>query len=207
MARRKDHTRPELKEIIRLEAEKLIKTKGFDQLTARALATHIGYSPGTIYNVYPDMDALKQDINFHTLGRLQTACLQSLNQAAPGIPKLYALANAYLTFAQTEPRFWSLVFADPRHDMKQRHLPKAYQARLSDLFQLIEETLRGHGQIDIADAPKIARLLWASLHGITLLTLDGRLALVGVKKNNELIDLLLSRLLSKQTSKQEKGAP
>ena len=193
MARRKDHTRPELKEIIRLEAEKLIKTKGFDQLTARALATHIGYSPGTIYNIYPDMAALKQDINLHTLGRLQATCLHALDQAAPGIPKLRALANAYLIFAQTEPRFWSLVFADPRHDAQRQKLSKPYRDRLTEMFRLIEETLRDHAKVIPDDAPQLARFLWASLHGITCLTLDGRLALVGTAESDELIDLLLQR--------------
>lgn len=195
MARRKDHTRPELKEFIRTQAENLIKTKGFDHLTARALAAHIGYSAGTIYNVYPDMEALKEDINFHTLGRLQAVCIQSLEGASPGISKLRALANAYITFAQAEPRFWSLIFTGQRHDTKKERLPKEYRARLTELFELIERTIHDHGQVNIDNAPKMARLLWACLHGVTTLTLDGRLMLVDAEPSNDLINLLFNQFL------------
>jgi len=41
-----------------------------------------------------------------------------------------------------------------------------------------------------------ARLLWACMHGITVLTLDGRLNLVGIQKPHDMIDDLLHRYLS-----------
>jgi len=70
MARRKDHTREELKALILQSAWQIVEEQGLPQLTARNIGKAIGYVPGTIYNVFPSMEILQLHLNGITLQRL-----------------------------------------------------------------------------------------------------------------------------------------
>ena len=196
MARRKDHTPEQLKTLIRSAGEKLIYNKGLDGLTVRALAEAIGYTPGTIYNVYRDMDALIIDINFETLGRLSDFCQQRTQDLPSDVSKIKALAYAYVDFAHENLRAWQTVFATTRKGEKNTRLPKYYQQRLQEVFGRIEDVLRECLTIPASEVTQTARLLWACLHGITVLTLDGRLSLIGVDAPHPMIDNLLEKYLA-----------
>ena len=193
MARRKDHAPEELKILIRSTAEKLIHRKGLDGLTARSLAKEIGYAPGTIYNFYRDMDSLILDINYETLGQLYDVCRQRIEGLKPGFAKVQGLAYAYVDFAYENARAWETVYAVTRKGDKKPRLPKHYQERLHQLFGFIEEVLLESFDMPEAEARSSARLLWACLHGITVLTLDGRLELIGIDGSHQLIDNLLQK--------------
>lgn len=196
MARRKDHTAPELKALILHAGEKIMLSKGLNGLTARALARAIGYTPGTIYNFYRDMDALITDINYGTLGRLHDFCREHTATSPPDLSRVKALACAYVDFAHKNIRAWETLFAHTRKDDRKARLPKHYQERLMELFRLIEDTLQECLKIPAAQARTTARLLWACLHGITALTLDGRLNMVGVEQPHAMIDDLLRKYLA-----------
>jgi AcrR family transcriptional regulator len=191
MARRKDHTPDELKALILDAAQGIINRDGLSGLTARNLASTIGYTPGTIYNVYRDMDALVMEINLLTLNRLEEACIRNTKGIPAGFNKVKALAYAYVTFAEENFHAWQTIFATTRRETKAHKLPKSYQKKLLDLFKVIEAVLQECFRIDEQEAFKAARLLWACLHGITGLALDGRLGLIGVEKPHRIIDDLL----------------
>ena len=198
MARRKDHSPEQLTRLIRSAGEKLIHDKGLDGLTARGLADEIGYTPGTIYNVYKDMDDLVLDINFETLGQLYTLCHSQTDSLPANFSKVKALAYAYVDFAHDNLRIWETLFSTSRQGKRKPRLPKHYQQRLLEIFRLIENVLKESLDISSREAPKMARLLWACLHGITVLTLDGRLNLIGVDEPHHMIDDLLERYLLKK---------
>jgi AcrR family transcriptional regulator len=196
MARRKDHSPEALKQLIVEAAEKIIDSKGLDSLTARALAKAIGYAPGTIYNVYRDMDALVTDINYINLGRLQAFCLERMGKLPADFERVRALAYGYSDFAHGNRRAWETIFSGTRKGDKKIRLPKPYQERLADIFRLLEDTLQECLRIPAAEASGMARLLWACMHGITVLTLDGRLSLIGVDDPHRMIDDLLVKYLA-----------
>ncbi len=70
MARRKDHSREELKDLILQAAWKIVGAEGYEGLTARRVAAEIGYAPGTIYNLFASMDDLCQQLCGRTLDDL-----------------------------------------------------------------------------------------------------------------------------------------
>lgn len=197
MARRQDHTPEDLRDIICVAAEKIISTKGLSALTARRLARDIGYAPGTIYNFYANMDALVTAVNDATLRRLQDYCLERLRGTRPGLARVRRLAHAYIDFAGAHEASWRALFAAAALPTAQ--LPPAYRQRLTDLFQLIETTLRDSLVMPRADVAPAARVLWASLHGITALAIDGRLALVGAPSGHAMADDLLRKYLAQYT--------
>lgn len=190
MARRKDHTPEALKVLIREAAQKTIATKGLAGLTARHLAKAIGYTPGTIYNFYRDMDALITDVNFYTLHDLEQACLRHIQNKPKDFTMVLALAHAYVDFARDHRHAWETLFSTSRTNAK---LPKAYEQKLAQIFGLIEQVLQECLSLPQREAKRSARLLWAALHGITVLSLDGRLRLIDATPPHEMIDDLLKK--------------
>lgn len=196
MARRKAHPTGQLKKIVLAAAERLLTRKGTKGLTARALAAAIGYAPGTIYNVYKDMDALLTELNYETLGRLYDFCRDRAMDAPANGRRVQALAHAYIDFAHENPHAWECLFAAPPKSGKASRVPKNYQQRLADLFALIESVLQECLGVPADEAAATARLLWACLHGIATLTLDGRLKRVGIEQPHDLIETMLKKQLA-----------
>jgi AcrR family transcriptional regulator len=194
MARRQDHTPDELRRLILDAAEKIISANGLAALTARGVGREIGYAPGTIYNFFADMDGLILAVNDVTLQRLQEYCLTRLHGVRPGLARVQRLAHAYLEFAQWHESTWRALFAT--NGKTTQKLPPECRQHLTDLFRLIETTLRESLAMPPAEAARSARLLWASLHGITALERDGRLALVDAPPGRVLADDLLKKYLA-----------
>ena len=67
MARRSDHSREELYEMALAAARDIVVADGLSGLTVRRVATAIGYSPGTLYNVFDDFYELVIHLNSRTL--------------------------------------------------------------------------------------------------------------------------------------------
>jgi len=202
MARRKDHPPEVLKVLIRQAAQKIISTKGLNALTARNLAKAIGYTPGTIYNFYRDMDALVGEVNYNTLGELEQACRERIEKLPHDFSRVRALAYAYVDFSHAHTHAWETLFSGTRISTKSSRLPKPYQQRIFALFQLIEDVLRDCLGLLVAEAHRSARLLWATLHGITVLTLDGRLRMVGIEEPHQIIDNLLEKYFTSHITKE-----
>jgi len=197
MARRKDHSPDQLKEMIRIAAANIIKDKGLRNLTVRAVAVTIGYAPGTIYNFYKDMDDLVTGVNLLTLGRLETFCRERTTHARSGFSKVRALAHAYVDFARDNLPLWEAIFmrlpTEPEGPIAPAEVPEENKQQILSLFCMIEDILRESMQLSPSKAKRSARLLWACLHGIAVLTLDGRLQLVGIDAPDKIIDDLLEK--------------
>ena len=71
MGRRSDHSSPELREMIVAEGHRQMLEVGFARFSAREVAKRIGYSIGTIYNVFGTYEGLILAINGRTLERTQ----------------------------------------------------------------------------------------------------------------------------------------
>ncbi len=176
MARRSDHSRAQLKTMILVTARRIVARQGIERLNARAIATEIGYSPGTLYNVFENLDDIVLHINAETLDALQ-ARLQA--EIQPGDPErvLMALGRAYIEFTFEERRLWNTLF---EFRLAEGHpLPDWYEAKIDRLFDLIETTMAPlFGPGEQQRRHRAARILWASLHGICSLLLARQLSLV-----------------------------
>jgi len=197
MARRKDHTPDQLKEMIRNAAANIIKDKGLKKLTVRGVAEVIGYSPGTIYNFYKDMDDLVTGVNLLTLSRLEAFCRERMALARTDFSKIRALAHAYVDFARDNLPLWESIFmrlpTESDGPIVPAEIPEENKQQILSLFCMIEDVLKEFMQLSPSKAKRSARLLWACLHGIAVLTLDGRLQLVGIDAPDKIIDDLLEK--------------
>jgi AcrR family transcriptional regulator len=176
MARRSDHTREELRTMIVHEGHRQISDVGFARFSAREVAKRIGYSIGTIYNVFETHDLLILAINARTLALWQA----HLETRLAGVTKdrLRILVEAYFEFALLHRHAWTALY-DHRlpPDVP---APEYYLDQIRSLTDIVREEIAAvlpPDHIDQADA--LTRSLLATVHGHCFFTLNGTFALLG----------------------------
>jgi AcrR family transcriptional regulator len=180
MARRSDHTRQQLKDLILDTAWTLIGQDGFEAVTARRVAAEIGYAPGTIYNIFQSMD----DLYLQICGRTLDALYDVLNGPAcndPGktpVENMKAMAALYMKFAAEYRPYWLMLFS---HRLPEnRAFDGDYQQKIDRLFEPLGRLLSPFFAKDERDKKTIAtRVLWSSVHGLCFLQETGKIYIVG----------------------------
>ncbi len=177
MGRRSAHTAEELRELIIQAATELIRESGFGGLSAREIARRISYSPGTLYNVFEDLDDLVLTIE----GRL----LDQLTSALTDVPR----AGTQATRSGASQRFMSPSrVAIPSSGTccssitcrAGREVPAWYQQKLEGLMSKVEEALQPlvGEDVDPEMVRRSAKTLWAGVHGITSLSTADKLSII-----------------------------
>jgi AcrR family transcriptional regulator len=189
MGRRSSHKPDELRELIIKAATELLEQEGLGGMSAREVAKRIGYSAGTLYNVFDDLDDLILTVECNLLDQL-AARLRAVPIDPSPTEHLCQVAAAYLAFTQANPKLWNLLFE--HHMPPNWQVPAAYKTRLEDLLHQLEGCLSAV----LVDAPperihRAARVLWSSIHGITSLATADKLPLVTTDSASALIDDLV----------------
>lgn len=194
MGRRSIHTADELKELILVAATELIERDGLAGLSAREIARRIGYSPGTLYNVFENLDDLVLTIEARLLDRL-AARLGDLPPQPTAEARVLALARAYLAFTHENPKLWNLLFE--HHMPAGKPVPGWYQTKLDGLMSRIEDALAP--LVDPSDPvalPRAARVLWSGVHGITSLSTADKLSNITTEAAAPLVEDLVATYLA-----------
>lgn len=208
MARRKGSIdRDALREKLIAIAEALVLQGGPEALTARALATHLGYSLGHIYNLVDDLNELILLVNARTLAQLHETLCDAADEASSG-QRLLAIATAYLEFCQTNKNMWALVMTY-QHPQPDTPLPEFYAAQVAALPALVGGELKAlFPQRSNELIRRDVAVLWSALQGINALASSQRLDLIGAPAPALLAKHLLENYLnllspSKASSRQK----
>jgi AcrR family transcriptional regulator len=194
MGRRSTHTPQQLRELILDAAQDIIEAQGIAGLSAREIARRIGYSPGTIYNMFENLDDVVLNIEARVLDALDQRLAGLLNDG-DACTRVTRLALTYLAFTHEKPKLWNLLFE--HHMPAGAALPSWYQQKLETLMSRVETALApefGPGQD--TERQRAARVLWAGVHGITSLSTADKLSVVTTETANRLIEDLVATYLS-----------
>jgi AcrR family transcriptional regulator len=195
MGRRSVHTAEELRELILQASTELIEQHGLGGLSAREIARRIDYSPGTLYNVFHNLDDLVLTIEGRLLDRLAARLDEVAERVSNPRERLLKLAATYLEFTHQSPKLWNLLF---EHRLPSgQEIPGWYQQKLESLMTRVEEALAAIMVDGDAGAIKrAARVLWAGVHGITSLSTAEKLSAVSSERASALVDDLVRTYLS-----------
>lgn len=195
MARRSDHSRDELREMALAAAEGIVVESGFEGLSARKVASAIGYTVGTLYLVFENIDDLVLHMNARTLDRLYERLAQARRDARDGREGLLRLGQAYIAFADEDPHRFGMIF---EHRLAEgRELPAWYEEKITRVFAMVEAALKPlAAQRSPRDIARAARVIWGGVHGICILALGDRLGVAGVDSVQELTESLISNYLA-----------
>jgi AcrR family transcriptional regulator len=176
MGRRSDHTREELQALILAEGQALLAEVGYARFSAREVAKRIGYSIGTIFNVFGSHDALLTALNSQTFV-LWAEALRAKLEAA-GHDRIAALVEGYFDFAEGNPNLWMAIY-DHRLP-PEIELPEQYRRLRAGLTGIIEaEVARTLPHAPSDRIPALTRSLIAMVHGHCAFALTGTFRLLG----------------------------
>jgi AcrR family transcriptional regulator len=174
--------------MIVLEGHRQLAEVGFSRFSAREVAKRIGYSIGTIYNVFGTHDRLILAINTRTF-RLWADHLRE-RLASAGGDRIRTLVEGYFSFARENPNLWMAIYdhrlppdvtMPPEYDDERRLLTEIVAREVA---QALPEPRR-------EEAPRLARSLIATVHGHCTFALNGSFALMG---ESEPLELALARV-------------
>jgi AcrR family transcriptional regulator len=148
-------------------AMQLLEESGETALSLRAVARSAGVSPSAPYRHYEDREALVSAVA--ALGYRELAERLLAAHSSPSTPEqLAVVAVAYVQFALERPALFRLMFGEPcdrDHDER-----SAATAAVSQY--LGEIVARAFPEVD---SEAMATAIWALVHGLAFLYLDGKL--------------------------------
>jgi AcrR family transcriptional regulator len=148
-------------------AIELLEESGETELSLRAVARRAGVSPAAPYRHYADREALVSAVA--AVGYRELAERLAAAHPSPSTPEqLASVAIAYVQFALERPALFRIMFGEPcDRDNDER---VAATAAVSQYLRAIVE--RTFPQ---ADTEALATAVWALVHGLAFLHLDGKL--------------------------------
>ena len=185
MSRPRETERVDIKSLTLKKAKELFLMQGYQNVTMRAIADAIGFSPAAIYLYYQSKDEILYEINnegFRILYKYQKEAMDS----EPGDPmrRLNVHGHAYLRFAMENPEYYKLMFVEhgPRDFVE--NCEKSLREGLVDHSERSYDLLRQNiaaciagGNFKDIDVETGAFMMWSLVHGISSLVLRG---MVGV---------------------------
>lgn len=165
----------------------LLAEHGAESLTLRAVAREAGVSQTAPYRHFKDRNALIGDVAIEAFARLGAAVERAVRTGPPGLPALERGLAAYVRFAHLHPAEYRVMFGaelagrDDRPDV-----PAAAEGVFSILREGIAR-LQARGLLAGGDPAMMAIAAWATVHGLVMLTLDGRTAATG-RANKHIVE-------------------
>ena len=200
---------PNLQDAIKETAWKQIAEFGASALSLRAIARELKITAPAIYNYFSDRDALVTALiidAYTSFGDWQIEARDTVS-ANDLAGRLKAIGIAYRNWAHTYPQRYQLIFGTPipgYEGPREKIFPSSARS-ISALFGVVE-SIRAAGKLNIPSFPAVqdeykahyeiwqayftnvhghsmyvAMLIWARVHGIVSLELQGNLPPFGKK--------------------------
>lgn len=158
------------------EAARTIQREGVDGLTLRAVGVRLGVSRTALYRHFSDKSALLSAVARDGFHQLRLTLLEAWEKEGRGRPGFEAMGIAYVRFAVENPSHYRVMFGG----FLARPQPAPELAEeASGAFQVLVDALvvqQESGLVRRDDPLQLAHLIWAVVHGIAMLAIDGHLA-------------------------------
>lgn len=160
MAPKNKFTREEMVE----GAVRVVRAKGINALTAKALADELGVSTQPVFTCFHTIDEAKREVCF-AAGRLYDSYVtEGLHMQIP----FFGFGMQYIRFAKEEPELYRLLFLMPHEDGK-----SSVMAILQHSQDLVRESLQETYHIDAQAADRYFRDMWLVVHSLATLVVTG----------------------------------
>jgi AcrR family transcriptional regulator len=174
------------------EALATIRAEGVDGLTLREIGARLGVSRTALYRHFADKRGLLVAVATEGFRALREQLVGAWEKGGKGSRAFDAMGAAYVRFAVANPSHYRVMFGgflDPKACDPElaAEAAGAFQALVDALASLQRDAIvRGD------DTVTMARYVWAVVHGVAMLGLDGQLPRAGGV--DELTGYALARL-------------
>ncbi len=170
IAERKEREKEDVRRQILDAAHDLFETQGYENVTMRAVADAIEYSPATIYLHFASKDALVEALCFEDFGRLSAAMNRAPLPRNP-VDRIRALGRAYAAFGLANPnhyRFMFMTAGDWKKHANEVDSPPArsYAVLRQAVVEAIDQGFFAKNDVDL-----VSQILWSAIHGVVSLVI------------------------------------
>jgi len=177
------------------EALATIRAEGVEGLTLREIGTRVGVSRTALYRHFADKRALLAAVATEGFGALRQHLVDAWATGGRGRAAFDAMGVAYVRFAVANPSYYRVMFGgfvDPKG------CEPELAAEAAGAFQALVDALAAlqrDGVVRRDDTVTVARFVWAVVHGVAMLGIDGQLqGPDGPASIEELLGYALERL-------------
>jgi AcrR family transcriptional regulator len=153
----------------------LVEEKGPDHFSVSEACRRAGVSTAAPYKHFKDKTELLHAVALGGMQRQRVQMLAELEKFAPGtLDRIVAMGRVYVRFATAEPGVFRLMFG-----LSEGHAAHSELVETGDnTFAVVQQEVarcRGSDVVSEGDVRQ-AFLLWSFVHGLSFLTIDGKLA-------------------------------
>lgn len=193
MARRSDHTKEELIDLVIDGTMLLIEEKQTVKITARDIAKQIGYTPGTLYTHFANLDDIFLHVNARSLLQLRERLESNIDNSDSPQQVLVNMGLAYLDFAREHKYRFQAMFT-PRLP-ESVDPPEYLQNEIDQLFGLLSEQLKRLEEVDESQLELGTRALWSGVHGVASLAIADQLFTPRPRLERNMVETLVRQFV------------
>jgi AcrR family transcriptional regulator len=194
VARRSDHTKEQLTELVVDATAALIEEHQTLKITARQIAERVGYTPGTLYTHFENLDDIFLHVNARSLAQLRNILLDAVAGEDSPQEAIRAMGLAYLDYARNQPHRFQLMFT-PR--LPNGAIPPPFlQNEIEGLFALLGAQLKRISEADDRTLEVGVRALWSGVHGVASLALGDQLFSATPDIDRKMVGMLVNQFVS-----------
>jgi AcrR family transcriptional regulator len=175
-SRKRAYHHGDLRRALAEEAVRTIQANGVQSLTLRAVGQKLGVSRTALYRHFRDKTALLKAVATEGFRTLRLQVLGAWELEGHGLKGFDAMGSAYVRFAVEHPSHYRVMFGGFVGDCDDdQELVSEGSAAFAALVDALAE-LQQDGVVRRDDPLKLAQFIWAVVHGVAMLAIDGQLA-------------------------------
>lgn len=175
---RKEREKLEMRQLIVKTAMQLFIERGMENVSIRAIAEKIEYSPGSIYSYFKDKGEIIHAI--HTEGFEKLYALQkTLDGVSNPVDKLAQMGRLYMKFALENRDYYDLMFI--AKGVGEKITEKQEWEVGNRSYDYLRDTVKAcieQGYINDPNVDAVTFGIWGFVHGMAALIIRGRCAMM-----------------------------
>jgi AcrR family transcriptional regulator len=157
------------------EALATIAAEGPEALTLREIGARLGVSRTALYRHFADKEALLEAVATEGFRALREQLLAGWQDGGQALTGFDAMGAAYIQFAVANPAHYRVMFG---RRVQLRPHPAELVAEGAGAFAALVDALIELQRADLVrrdDPATMAQFVWAMVHGVAMLAIDGQL--------------------------------
>jgi AcrR family transcriptional regulator len=174
MVKKRAYHHGDLRRALLQEAVRIIHKQGVGALTLRVVGDRLGVSRTALYRHFANKSALLAAVATEGFRMLRLQTLDAWERHGRGPGAFDEMGLAYVRFALENPSHYRVMFGGFVRNTQDVDLAREG----SGAFQVLVDALmalQGSGVIRRDDPRRLAEFIWATVHGIATLAIDGLL--------------------------------
>ena len=168
------------------EALRTVQLHGVASLTLRTVGRQLGVSRSALYRHFADKQALLAAVGCEGFRMLRRALADAWEHNGRGRIGFEAMGKAYVQFAVAHPSHYRVMFGG---FIESARKDEDFISEAKAAFQVLVDAIvdqQNTGLVRRDDPVLMARFIWARVHGISMLVIDGQIRGAGQREAVEL---------------------